>query len=87
MDWAHIFTLLITGGVGTWVIQQVVQALEQVLRSRGRIRSEKDALLIARSQQIESASELRNAAVRGNPLPPPRTTDAYDEWLSEHRKS
>lgn len=85
MDTAQVVTLLLTGGVGLWVAQVILRAVQQWLRSRGRIRSEKDALVIARSQWIERYSKLRNAAVRGDELPPWDVGDEYDDWLSEHR--
>lgn len=83
---AQIVTLLLTGGVGLWLGQVVARAVQQWLRSRGRIRSEKDALVIARSQWIERYSRLRVAAVRGDDLPPRESGDEYDAWLSEHRQ-
>lgn len=83
MDMASIITLLLTGGVGMWLLNAARAVITDWLRSRGRIRSEKDALIIARSQWIERHAAIRIAAVRaGVQLPEAENDDEYDAWIA-----
>lgn len=86
MDMAQFITVLLTGGIGLWILQTISKAVSQVLRARGKIRSEKDALVLSRSQWIERYSALRNAYARGDEIPDLVTGDEYDDWLEEHSK-
>lgn len=85
MDYTYVLTALLSGGVGLWIIQTAVSAIRQSMRAKGKIRSEKDALVIARSQWIERYTSLRNSFVRNDAVPPLEVGDAYDEWLEDNR--
>lgn len=82
---AEAIVLILTGSAGLWLLQVIYKSVYQMLRAKGRVRSEKDALVIARSQWIERYSKLKISVVRqGFEVPEIDTTDEYDKWIEKH---
>lgn len=78
--------LMLSGSIGLFIVQQTWRGILVLLRSRGALRSEKDALVLARSRWIERYAEMRRFAVLAGADPPEYDMrDEYDVWLDTHR--
>lgn len=82
MDWAMILGYVLTGGVGTAILNQAVSGWRQRSRAQGRLDSKLDALTRSRLWLLERLFQHRRVIIdAGAPLPPfDETGDPYLVW-------
>ena len=82
MDWAMIIGYVLTGGVGTAILNQVIAGWRQRSRAQGRLDSKMDALTRSRLWLLERLFQHRRVIIdAGAPLPPfEETGDPYLVW-------
>lgn len=82
--WVTLLLAVIGGGVGLEVVKSVVRGWRDKMRAAGLVKSETDALKLARSQWSNRAFEMRQFAIEAGAKPPELpTTDAYTEYQQQ----
>lgn len=82
MDWALIIGFILTGGIGTAVVNQAFKGWQQRSRAKGRLNSRLDALTRSRLWLLEVVYLTRRKLIESGGTPPPfiETEDPYLVW-------